>query len=61
MLASIMISFKEENMQTKYNVLGYMTDLYFYNNKLAIEIDENGHRDRSIDYEIKIKKKIEIE
>ena len=54
-LASIMISFEGKNMQTQY-VLDYTIDLYFHNNKLAIEIDENGHRDRSIDYEIKTKK-----
>ena len=43
-------------MQTQYNVLGYRIDLYFHGYKLAIEIDENGHRDASIDYEIKTKK-----
>ena len=36
-----------------YNVLGYRIDLYFHDCKLVIEIDENGHSDRSIDYEIK--------
>ena len=40
-------------MQMQYNVLGYRIDLYFPDNKLAIEIDENGHSDRSISYEIK--------
>ena len=27
-------------------VLGYRIDLYFHDYKFAIEIDENGHRDK---------------
>ena len=54
-----MSSFKRENIQTQYNVLGYRTDLYFHDYKLAIEIDENGDNDRKIDYEIKIQKTTE--
>ena len=46
-------------MQTQFNVLGYRIDLYFHDYKLAIEIDENGHSDRNIDYEIKRQKVIE--
>ena len=46
-------------MQTQYNILCYRTDLYFHDYKLAIEIDENGHRDKNIDWEIKWKKPIE--
>ena len=38
------------NMQTQHNGLDYRADLYFYGDKLAIEIDENGHSDRNIDY-----------
>ena len=30
-------------METQYNVLDYRIDLYFYDCKLAIEIDENGN------------------
>ena len=41
-LTRIMSSFEGKNMQIQYNVLGYGIDLYFYNYKLAIEIDENG-------------------
>ena len=48
-------------MQTQYNFLGYWIDLYFYDYKLAIEIDEYGHSDRNIDYQIKSKKTIEQE
>ena len=35
-----------------------MTDLSFLDYNLAVEIDENGHRDRNIDYKIKIQKEI---
>ena len=41
-LTRIMSSFEGKNIQIQYNVLGYGIDLYFYNYKLAIEIDENG-------------------
>ena len=40
-------------------MLGYRIDLYFNGYKLAIEIDENGHSNRNIDYEIKRQKAIE--
>ena len=33
-------------------MLGYRIDLYFHDYKLAIQIDENGHSDKNIDYEI---------
>ena len=52
-LTKIMSSFEGENMQTQYNVLGYKIDLCFHDYKLAIEIDENGHSERNIDYKIK--------
>ena len=51
-----MSSFEGENMQTQYNVLSYRIDLYFHDYKLAIEIDENEHSERNIDYEIKRQK-----
>ena len=44
------ILFEEENMQTKYSVLGYRIDLYDLDYKLVIEIDKNGHSDRNIDF-----------
>ena len=34
------------------HVLGYRIDAYFSKYKLAIEVDEQGHKDRNIDYEI---------
>ena len=35
--------------------------MYFHDYKFAIEVDENGHNDRSIDYEIKRQKAVEHE
>ena len=58
-LTNIMSSFEGENMQTQYNVLSYIIDLFFHDYKLANEIDENGRSDRNIDYEIKRQKAIE--
>ena len=52
-LKSIMTAFEGENMKTQYSVLSYRTDLYFHDYKLAIEVDEKGHKDRNIDHEIK--------
>ena len=40
-------------MQTRYSVSSYITDLYFRDYTLAIEVDKNGHKDRNIDHEIK--------
>ena len=40
---------------------GYKIDLYFHDYKLAIEVDEKGHKDRNIDQEIKRQKAIEKE
>ena len=44
-LKSVMDVFEGETMQTQYSVLGYRIDLYFYYYKLAIEVDEKGHKD----------------
>ena len=56
-----MSSFEGENMQTQYKVLSYRIDSYFHGHKLAVEIDDNGHSDRNINYEIKTQKAIEQE
>ena len=56
-LTKIMSSFEGENMQTY--VLSYRIELYFQDYKLAIEIDQNGHSIRNIDF--KIKRQIAIE
>ena len=58
---SIENAFKGENMQTQYTVLIYRIDLYFHKYKLAIEVDELGHNDRNIDYEIQRQKALERE
>ena len=52
-------AFEGENMQTKYTVLNYRIDLYFHEYKLAIEVDELGHNDRNIDYEIQRQRALE--
>ena len=52
-LREIKDAFEGENMQTQYSVLSYRADSYFQDYKLAIEVDEFGHSDRNIDYEIK--------
>ena len=59
LLIPLMNAFEGENMQTEYSVLGYKIDLYFHDYKLAIEVDEKGPKDRSIDCEIKRQKAIE--
>ena len=53
LLESIKDAFEGENMQTQYSVLGYRVDLYFHDYKLAIEIDEFGHCDRTNENERK--------
>ena len=58
-LTKIMSSFEVENMQTQYNGLSCRINLYFHDYNLTIEIVENGHRNRSIDCEIKRQKAIE--
>ena len=50
---SIIDAFKGEDIRIQYIVLGYKINLYFYEHKLAIEIDELGHNDRNTDYETK--------
>ena len=58
---SIKDAFEKENMQTQYTVLNYRIDLYFHKYKLAVEIDELGHNNRNIDYEIQRQKALERE
>ena len=58
---SIKDALEGENMQTQYTVLGYRIDLYFHKYKLAIEVDELGHNDRNIDYEIQRQQALERE
>ena len=37
----------------QFSVLGYRLDSYILDYKLALEIDENGHSQKNIDYEVK--------
>ena len=39
-------------MQTEYSVLGYRVAIYFYDYRLAIEVDKFRHQDRDIYCEI---------
>ena len=48
-------------MQTQYTVLGLKIDLYFHEYNLAIEVDELGHNDRNITYEIQRQQALEKE
>ena len=48
-------------METQYTVLGCRIDLHFHKYKLAIEVDELGHNDRNIDYEIQRQRALERE
>ena len=57
-LKSIMDIFEGENMETQYSVLKYKIDLYFHEYKLAVEVDEKGHKDRNSEYETKRQKEI---
>ena len=58
-LESIKDAFEGGDMQTQHNVVGYRIDLYFHEYELAIEVDELGHNDRNIDYEIQRQRAIE--
>ena len=42
--------FKGRNMETQYNVLGYMIDLYLYDFELAIVIDKSRRNKRNIEF-----------
>ena len=57
-IESIRDTFKGDDVRIQYTVLGYRIDLYFYEYKLAIEIDELGHNDRNTDYETKTEREI---
>ena len=59
-LSKIVTLFAGEKIILQDNVLGYRIDAYFPKYKLAIEVDEQGHNDRDIDYEIEDKKQQKI-
>ena len=58
---SIKDAFEGENMQTQYTVLGCRIDLCFHKYKLAIEVDELSHNDRSADHETQRQRALERE
>ena len=53
-----MTIFATEEIILQDNVLGYRIDAYFPKYKLAIEVDEQGHNNKDIDYEIRRQKTI---
>ena len=55
-LSKIATLFAAEEITLKHKLLGYRTDAYFPKYKLAIEVDQQGHNDRDIDYEIERQK-----
>ena len=56
-----MDTFEGETIETQYNVLNYKMDLYFCDYKLAVEIDENEHKDRNSNHEKQRQKEIKNE
>ena len=58
---SLKNAFEVENMQTQYTDLNYRIDLYFHKYKIANEVDQLGHNERNIDYEIKMQQALEKE
>ena len=60
-LESINDTFEGDDMQTQYIFIGYRIDFCFHEYKMAIEVDELGHNDRNIDYEIQRQRGIEKE
>ena len=48
-LSKIVTLFSAEEIILQHNVLGYRIAAYFLKCKLAIEVNEQGHNDRSID------------
>ena len=60
-LSKIVTVFADEEIILQYHVLGYRIDVYYFKFKLAIKVDEQGHNDRNIDYEIERQKAIENE
>ena len=58
---SIRDTVKWEDIKIQYSVLSYEIDLYFYEHKLEMQVDELGHNDRNTDYESKRQREIENE
>ena len=58
-LSKNVIIFAAEEIILQHNVLICRIDAYFFKYKLAIEVEEQVHNDRDIDYEIERQKAIE--
>ena len=61
LILSKIVTFAAEKIVLQHNVLGYRIDAYFSKYKVAIEVDEQGHNGRDIDYKIERQKAIEKE
>ena len=55
MLTKTISLFKGRNMETQYNVLGYMIDLYLYDFELAIVIDKSRRNKEILNLDKKTK------
>ena len=60
-LSKIVTEFAVKEIILQHNVLGYRIDAYFFKYKLVIEVDEQGHNDRDINYAMERQKSIENE
>ena len=60
-LSKIKITFSAESIIFQRSVLDYRIDAYFPKYKLAIEVDELGHNDSDIGFEIQRQKALEKE
>ena len=60
-LLKIMTLFAVEEILLQHSVSSYRVDAYFPKHKLAIEVNEQGHNDRPIDYEVERQKATEKE
>ena len=58
-LLKIKTVFSAEEIIFRYCVLGYYIDAYFPKYKPAVEVDEQGHRNRDIEQEVKKQKVLE--
>ena len=58
-LSETVALFATEKIILQHNALGYRIGAFFPEYQLATEIDEQGHNDRDIDYEIERQKAIE--
>ena len=51
-LNKLLVAFLREEMYQQYSVSSYKIDLYFVKYKLAVEIDEHGHKERDSEKEL---------